>query len=295
MKTIARFLSLALLAAFAACQPFEEDKTPLGALPTASFTVTMIDSNTVQLQSTATGEPFMYRWEVSNGALAEGAEATVEIARAGTYTVKHFVFNQGGMAVDSAEVVIYRDLVPPCTGMMEYLSGCTERTWKLAPIAGSLWVGPVDGSQTWWAIGATAATDRPCAYNDEWIFRADGTVEYDTKGDIWAETYMGAAADGCSPESVLTGTKAAWGSGTHAFALIPAGGSVARDQIQMLGLGAFIGLPKATNGAEVFVPVNSITYDVLSANEDAATGVRTMEIEVNWGGGLWRFTLRSNP
>jgi hypothetical protein len=70
---------------------------------------------------------------------------------------------------------------------------------------------------------------------------------------------------------------------------------VARDQIQMLGLGAFIGLPKATNGAEVSVPVNSITYDVLSANEDAATGVRTMEIEVNWGGGLWRFTLRSNP
>jgi hypothetical protein len=63
----------------------------------------------------------------------------------------------------------------------------------------------------------------------------------------------------------------------------------------MLGLGAFIGLPKAANGAETFVPISSITYDVLSANEDAATGVRTMEIEVNWGGGLWRFTLRSNP
>jgi hypothetical protein len=53
--------------------------------------------------------------------------------------------------------------------------------------------------------------------------------------------------------------------------------------------------PKAANGGEVFAPINSITYDILWTNEDAATGVRTMEIEVNWGTGLWRFTLRSNP
>jgi len=253
--------------------------------------VTMVDSNTVQLTSTATGNPFMYRWEVSNGTLAEGPEATITISRAGTYTVKHYVFNQGGMAVDSAEVVISRDAAPPCTGLMEFMTGCTERTWKLAPIAGSLWVGPPGGAQTWWAIGATAATDRPCAYNDEWVFKADGSVDYDTKGDIWAETYMGVAADGCFPESVLTGAQAAWGSGTHAFTLMPAT-ATAPDQLKMEGLGAFIGLPKAANGGEVFSPINSITYDILWTNEDA-NGVRTMEIEVNWGTGLWRYTLKS--
>ncbi|MGA1364985.1 MAG: PKD domain-containing protein, partial [Schleiferiaceae bacterium] len=245
----------------------------------------------VQLNSTATGDPFMYSWEVSNGAIAEGPEATITISRAGTYTVKHYVFNQGGMSVDSAEVVISRDAAPPCTGMMEFMTGCTERTWKLAPIAGSLWVGPVGGAQTWWAIGASAATDRPCAYNDEWIFKADGSVVYDTKGEIWAETYMGVSWDGCHPESVLQGAQAAWGSGTHAFSLIPAT-ATAPDQLKMEGLGAFIGLPKAANGGEVFSPINSITYDVLSTNEDA-NGVRTMEIEVNWGGGLWRFTIQS--
>jgi hypothetical protein len=174
---------------------------------------------------------------------------------------------------------------------MEFMTSCTERTWTLAPIAGSLWVGPPDGSQTWWAIGATAATDRPCAYNDEWVFKADGSVEYDTKGDIWAETYMGVAADGCFPESVLTGAQAAWGSGTHAFTLMPAT-ATAPDQLKMEGLGAFIGLPKAANGGEVFSPINSITYDILWTNEDA-NGVRTMEIEVNWGTGLWRYTLQS--
>jgi hypothetical protein len=291
MKFFAPLIAAASLLAAVACEPYEAKKSELGDLPTASFTVTMVDSNTVQLTSTATGDPFMYNWEVSNGTLAEGAEATITISRAGTYTVKHYVFNQGGMAVDSAQVVISRDAAPPCTGLMEFMTSCTERTWKLAPIAGSLWVGPPGGAQTWWAIGATAATDRPCAYNDEWVFKADGSVEYDTKGDIWAETYMGVAADGCFPESVLTGAQAAWGSGTHAFTLMPAT-ATAPDQLKMEGLGAFIGLPKAANGGEVFSPINSITYDILWTNEDAS-GVRTMEIEVNWGTGLWRYTLQS--
>jgi PKD repeat protein len=291
MKFFAPLIAAASLLAAVACEPYEAKKSELGDLPTASFTVTMVDSNTVQLTSTATGDPFMYNWEVSNGTLAEGAEATITISRAGTYTVKHYVFNQGGMAVDSAQVVISRDAAPPCTGLMEFMTSCTERTWKLAPIAGSLWVGPPGGAQTWWAIGATAATDRPCAYNDEWVFKADGSVEYDTKGDIWAETYMGVAADGCFPESVLTGAQAAWGSGTHAFTLTPAT-ATAPDQLKMEGLGAFIGLPKAANGGEVFSPINSITYDILWTNEDA-NGVRTMEIEVNWGTGLWRYTLQS--
>jgi hypothetical protein len=102
---------------------------------------------------------------------------------------------------------------------------------------------------------------------------------------------MGVTADGCHPESVLTGAQAAWGSGTHAFSLLPASATTP-DQLKMEGLGAFIGLPKAANGGEVFSPINSITYDILSTNEDA-NGVRTMEIEVNWGNGLWRFTLQS--
>ncbi|MGA0109712.1 MAG: PKD domain-containing protein, partial [Schleiferiaceae bacterium] len=101
MKIFAPLFALALAATAVSCDPYEGAKTELGALPAASFSVTMVDSNTVQLTSTATGDPFMYRWEVSNGTLAEGPEATITISRAGTYTVKHFVFNQGGMSVDS--------------------------------------------------------------------------------------------------------------------------------------------------------------------------------------------------
>ena len=88
MNALVRSLALAAVALLAACQPYEGGKTPLGDLPTASFTVNMVDSNTVQLVSTATGSPFMYRWEVSNGTLAEGQEATVTLSRAGLRLVE---------------------------------------------------------------------------------------------------------------------------------------------------------------------------------------------------------------
>ena len=285
-----KLLALPLLA-LAACQPTQPSKTPLGALPEADFTYT-IDSNDVYLTSQSTGDPFIFQWEIDGIGTFTGEETKVFISKAGTYEVKHFVFNQGGHDSAKAQIEILQDAALPCTGAMEFLTGCTSRSWTLAPIAGSLWVGPVDGSSTWWAIGATAATDRPCAYNDTWTFYEDGTMEYDTKGDIWAEGYMGAAADGCQPETFLQGAQAAWASGTHSFEVAPGAGVNGTDQLKLTGLGAFIGLPKATNGGEVTSPVANISYDILWMREDA--GVRTMEIEVNWGGGLWRYTLQSN-
>ena len=114
---------------------------------------------------------------------------------------------------------------------------------------------------------------------------------YDTQGDIWAETYMGVATDGCQPESVLTGPKAAWASGTHGFEIIPGGGPNGEDQIKVNGMGAFIGLPKAANAGEVSSPVASITYDILSMTDDGTA--RYMEIQCNCTSLLWRFTLYS--
>jgi hypothetical protein len=177
----------------------------------------------------------------------------------------------------------------PCIGAMEWLTECSTRTWKLAPQAGALWVGP-DGNTTWWAIPATGPTDRPCLFNDEWIFTDDGTMEYDTKGDVYAETYYGVATEGCTDETNLTSPHDAWASGTHAFEIIPAD-SDHPDQLKVNGLGAFIGIPKAANGSEVSAPVTSVTYDILSMTDIG--GDRYMEIEVDYSVGLWRFTLYS--
>lgn len=292
MKTVRILSLLGAAAALWACEPQTPSKTELGALPTAEYTTTFVDSNTVKFTSQSTGEPFIYRWDIDGVGTYSGEEVDVFISKMGTYDVTHSVFNQGGMATVEGQVEILQDAQLPCEGTIEFLTSCTSREWTLKPAAGSLWVGPPDGSQTWWAIGPTAATDRPCAYNDTWTFHEDGTMEYNTNGDIWAEAFMGVAADGCQPESFLTGALEDWQSGTHAWEMVPGNGGP--DQIKLTGLGAFIGLQKATNGFETTVPVAENIYDILWMDEDATTGERSMEIEINWGSGLWRFTLVSN-
>ena len=115
-------------------------------------------------------------------------------------------------------------------------------------------------------------------------------MEYDANGDVYAETYMGVSAEGCTPETDLTSPHDAWAIGTHSFEIIPGNGPLP-DQLKVNGLGAFIGIPKAANGGEVSSPVTSVTYDILSMTDVA--GDRYMEIECDFGGGLWRFTLYS--
>ena len=291
MKAFKLFSVLAATAALVACEPAVPGKTELGPLPTADYTMTYIDSNNIQLTSVNTGDPFLFQWEIDGVGTFEGEQADVFIGKMGVYDIKHSVFNQGGHATAEGQVEIYKDADFICAGAAEFLTDCTDRTWKLAPQAGSLWVGPPDASTTWWAIGGTAATDRPCAYDDEWTFNSDGDMIYDTQGDIWAETYMGVATDGCQPESVLTGPKAAWASGTHGFEIIPGGGPNGEDQIKVNGMGGFIGLPKAANAGEVSSPVASITYDILSMTDDGTA--RYMEIQCDCTSLLWRFTLYS--
>lgn len=291
MKAFKLFSVLAATALLVACEPTVPGKTELGPLPTADYTMTYIDSNNIQLTSVNSGDPFLFQWEIDGVGTFEGEQTDVFIPKIGVYDIKHSVFNQGGHATAEGQVEIFKDADFICAGAAEFLTDCTDRTWKLAPQAGSLWVGPPDASTTWWAIGGTAATDRPCAYDDEWTFNSDGDMIYDTQGDIWAETYMGVATDGCQPESVLTGPKAAWASGTHGFEIIPGGGPNGEDQIKVNGMGAFIGLPKAANGGEVSSPVASITYDILSMTDDGTA--RYMEIQCNCTSLLWRFTLYS--
>ena len=291
MKAL-KLLAFAVAAiAFTACEPSVPSKTELGELPTAGYTVTEIDSNTVRLTSNSSGEPFLYQWEVEGVGVFTGEEVDVFISTIGVYNVEHKVFNQGGHDVATGTVEIFRDAPLICEGAAEFLTDCTLRTWKMAPIAGCLWVGPVDGSQTWWFLPASGPVDRPCLFNDEWTFDKDAKLTYDTKGDLWAETYMGVAADGCQPESFLTGDKADWGSGVHDFEVIPDAGVAGMGQLKLIGSGAFIGLPKATNVGQVSSPVADITYDILSMTDDGTA--RYMEIEVNYGDGLWRFTIYS--
>ncbi len=62
-------------------------------------------------------------------------------------------------------------------------------------------------------------------------------------------------------------------------------------KIKINGLGAYIELPKAANGAEVTTPQTSVTYDVLKW--ETRSGKDVIELQVNFGGGIWKFIISS--
>jgi PKD repeat protein len=184
-----------------------------------------------------------------------------------------------------------RQTSTPAALTLADLTGASAKVWKLKPAAGSFGVAPDKGSDAWWPNGADISGARPCLFNDEFIFKTGNVYEYDSKGDIWGEGYMG-LADGCTAETNLPANAAAWGSGTHSFSFTPANGSTPAT-ITVTGTGAFIALPKAKNGAEYSAAPpdtdGSVTYEVLSYSKTATA--ETLTITVNIPGGYWTFVL----
>lgn len=289
MKNLNKLLLGVLFIGIMACNPQEDDKLTLGTPPTdISFDIISTDHpNYFTLKNTTEGT-FIHKWDLGNGTTAEGTEVEGYFPQKGDYTINLLAFNDGGYAETSKTLTILEDDPDACLvdPFMEFLTNCDTRTWMMIPEPAAYWVGPHDGSSTWWESGQADVDQRPCAFNDEWIFSPDGIMVYDTKGDLWAEDYMGFSFE-CILDSQLNPGQETWGSGTHAFAVIP-GTPV---QLAVSGLGAFIGLPKVANGSEVTSPQSNITYDVINYEEQVNRYF--MELQIDMGAGFWRFKLIS--
>lgn len=271
---------------FNACEPKQEDAIELSEVPsnvTFSISEKQGEVNTYVLTNTTAGT-FLHQWDLGNGDTATGAEVEVYYPFQGEYTVRLKAFNDGGFGEGTNTVSVAEDDAAPCApgSLVEFFSSCEEQTWVLLPEAGAYWVGPVDNSMTWWSNGQSDVDARPCAFNDEWTFTVNGEVIYDTKGDLWAEDYMGFNFE-CVADDQLADNVAPWASNSYTYATVE--GDI--EQLSLNGLGAFLGLPKATNNGEVTEPVNAITYDIIDKGENADG--KYFEVEVNFGGGLWRF------
>jgi hypothetical protein len=152
-------------------------------------------------------------------------------------------------------------------------------TWKVAPEAGSLKVGPTSGSGDWWSIDAAGVTQRECFYNDTFVFGANGSFSNNLGNSTWIEKWQGINADGCdapvAPFNAPTGATYLYDA--NAKTLI------------INGKGSYIGIPKAVNAGELpNVPVpNSVTYNVtLSDNNN------TMNVVIETGKGtFWSYKL----
>lgn len=150
-------------------------------------------------------------------------------------------------------------------------------TWKLAPVAGALGVGPAVGDVSWYACDEACVTERACHYDDEYIFGSDGTFTNNLGAETWVEGWQGGSDTCGAPVAPHDGSNAA----TYIYDEI--GGTVTLN-----GIGAFLGLPKANNQGElpnVAVP-SSITYNV------TFTGANSIDVYVESGAGVfWQYKL----
>jgi len=155
-----------------------------------------------------------------------------------------------------------------------------EGTWKLSPVSGALGVGPALNNVSWWSSTTDDVATRDCLFDDEYVFGADGSFQNILGTETWVEAWQGAAGEACgAPVAPHDGTATA----TYSY-------DEAAGTITINGAGAYLGLAKVVNGAEIASPADAadtITY-IAELSDDGLT--LDLDIEVA-GGGHWSFKL----
>ncbi|WP_426432346.1 hypothetical protein ACPX19_07015 [Winogradskyella sp. HB-48] len=149
-------------------------------------------------------------------------------------------------------------------------------TWRLAPEAGALGVGPGQGDVSWWSNSPEDVITRDCLFDDEYVFNADNSFQNVLGAETWLEPWQGTDPEACgTPVFPHDGTATA----SYEFT---------SSELTITGAGAFMGLAKVVNGAELgtgdTVP-ESRTYQYILSDDGLSL---TLQIQVA-GDGWWSF------
>ncbi len=157
-----------------------------------------------------------------------------------------------------------------------------EGTWRVAPEANSLAVGPAMGDFSFFSISDEEVAERACFYDDLFVFRANGSFENIPGDETWLEGFQTGGADpGCgTPVAPHDGSNPA----TWTY-------NATNRTVTLNGVGAHLGLSKVINDDELERPEdapNSITYPVILSGDRM-----TIDIPVTLGteSGFWHFVL----
>ena len=198
----------------------------------------------------------------NNGELSNPADAPSSV----TYKIVYIDANTALLGVEFASGAWWNAKIVK-------VSQKIDGTWKMAPEAGALKVGPAPNNGDWWQSSADDVTTRACYFDDEYIFNSDGTFTIKMQDQTWVEAWQGVAADGCAtPVDPHV-------SGSHTFLYDDVSGKIMLD-----GLGAFIGLPKATNNGEIGNNADapaSRTYNVSFIDDS------TISVTIEFAAGAW--------
>jgi hypothetical protein len=205
------------------------------------------DHTLVRKSSVVTGNT---NWDASRGTNAEDSEWIVKPQNEWTYLGQHTMITPAEPETES-----------PLVGR-----------WKLKPVAGSLRVGPNQGSGEWWSIDSAGVTYRGAFYDDEIVFNSDESFNNVMGTETIIEVWQGGSDAAGAPVAPHDGSN-------------PATWEYTDGELTLNGVGAHVGLPKAVNGAElpnVAVP-ESRTYKVTFNGNDEVI------FDIKVGGGWWRF------
>ena len=249
----------------------EDDEATVDA-PTARFTHTVDVDNGLLVNFTNTSlNADTYSWDFGDGEASTDMSPSHTYASDGTYAVTLTATNSGGSTSVMDTLVLTSVLT---------LADLND-TWKIAPEASALAVGPSQGDGSWWSLSDADVTTRACLLDDKYTLNSDGSFTIEMNGETWLETWQA--------DSEACGTPLAPhdGSGSYTY-------EATETTLTLTGTGAYMGLAKANNAGElpnVDVP-ESITYTITEFVRDGSG--KRLVLDVECGTGLWwRFTFVS--
>ena len=251
----------------------EDDSSSVEA-PTARFIYAIDPDNGLMVTFTnASLNADTYSWDFGDEESSIEMSPSHTFPTSGTYDVVLTATNSGGSDFVTKSLEL--------TGALTLAD--LNDTWKVAPEAAALAVGPTQGDGSWWSLSEADLTTRACFMDDKYTLGSDGSFSIVMDGETWLEgVFQGVSSDQC-------GTPLAPhdGSGSYTY-------QATDTTLTLSGAGAFMGLPKANNAGElpnVDVPT-SITYTITEFVRDG-TGKRLV-LDIECGTGLWwRFTFVS--
>ncbi|MBC2846310.1 hypothetical protein [Winogradskyella flava] len=193
-----------------------------------------------------------------------------------TITVTASLSGKEDVSITKEHTVIY--VVEPDPTPGSPIAG----TWRLAPQAGALGVGPGQGNVSWFSNSDEDVITRDCLFDDEYVLGEDGSFQNILGDETWLEPWQGFDPEQCgTPVFPHDGSANASASYTY---------NDAAGTLTVNGQGAFMGLAKVINGAELAAgetAPDSRTYQATLSDDGLSL---TLDIPVA-GDGWWQFNF----
>ena len=200
----------------------------------------------------------------------------------GTYTITVTASLEGAADVSISKEITIVEYVPP---VIAPTGNSIVGIWKMAPVPGSIAVGPGESTPGgWFSIDAEQLAARPCFYDDEYVFNEDGSFQNVLGTEAWIEPWQGTDPEACgAPVFPHDGSAVA----TYEYDEVA-------GTVTIIGKGAFLGLAKAVNGAELGSPSQApdeIVYNATLTGDELELDIQIDAANDAW----WHFKLVREP